>query len=66
MENKQSSRGGIELDLVCCTNVVTHGRYLGVLMVCVYILLIFFTRCERHIGAALGKAVNTLIDRKVI
>lgn len=66
MENKQSSRGGIELDLMCCTNVVIHGRYLGVLMICVYTLVIFFTGRERHIGAALGKAVNTLIDRKVI
>lgn len=35
-------------------------------MVCVYILFNFFTRSERHGNAALGKAVNTLIDREVI
>lgn len=64
--NKQSSRKGTDLDLVCCANVVIHCRCLGVLRVCVYILLIFFTRSKAHISAALGKAVNTLTERKVI
>lgn len=66
LENKQSSRGGIELDLACCANVVLHGRYLAVPMVCVYILFNFFARSERHDNAALGNPVNTLIDRKAI
>ena len=35
-------------------------------MVCVYILFVCFTRSERHVNAALGKAVNTVMDRKVI
>lgn len=71
LENKQSSREGIQVDLrdghcvLCkCSLPLQISKCSDGL--CNYTFNFSFNKSEKHINAALGKTVNTLINTKVI